>query len=357
MSTWTRSAWGADDYEMWQAQLAGARSRLTARAARPGPDRPPRPRARHPLTAVHGPLDGLHPATRGLSTWPPRGHTRATCVATLRCLASRATPATARAEHHQGRWENDHDRLRTARIAGLARHRRVAATTTSSAATGSTPKKGHYFENVSPVNGEPFSEIARGTDEDIEAALDAAHAAAPAWGTTSPRRALAHPQPDRRPHRGEPRGARRRRDVGQRQGRPRDARRRPAARRRPLPLLRRRPSRTGGLDQRDRRGHRRLPLPRAARRRRPDHPVELPDPHGRVEARAGARRRQLRRAQARRADPVVDPQGRRARSATCCPPGVLNVVNGFGVEAGKPLASSARGSPRSPSPARRRPAG
>ena len=28
------------------------------------------------------------------------------------------------------------------------------------------------------------------------------------------------------------------------------------------------------------------------------------------------------------------------------PPGVLNVVNGFGVEAGKPLASSNRASPR-----------
>ena len=38
------------------------------------------------------------------------------------------------------------------------------------------------------------------------------------------------------------------------------------------------------------------------------------------------------------------------------PPGVLNVVNGFGVEAGKPLAR-ASASPRSPSPARRRPAG
>jgi aldehyde dehydrogenase len=37
------------------------------------------------------------------------------------------------------------------------------------------------------------------------------------------------------------------------------------------------------------------------------------------------------------------------------PPGVLNVVNGFGVEAGKPLAS-ARASPRSRSPARPRPA-
>ncbi len=47
------------------------------------------------------------------------------------------------------------------------------------------PVKGQYFENVSPVNGKPFCEIARGTAEDIELALDAAHAAAPAWGKTS----------------------------------------------------------------------------------------------------------------------------------------------------------------------------
>ena len=46
------------------------------------------------------------------------------------------------------------------------------------------PAKGGYFENVSPVNGRPFTEIARGTAEDVEAALDAAEGAAPAWGRT-----------------------------------------------------------------------------------------------------------------------------------------------------------------------------
>ena len=46
------------------------------------------------------------------------------------------------------------------------------------------PKKGLWFENLSPVNGKPFTAIARGTEEDIEAALDAAHSAAPAWGRT-----------------------------------------------------------------------------------------------------------------------------------------------------------------------------
>ncbi|QEA40666.1 aldehyde dehydrogenase [Pistricoccus aurantiacus] len=48
-----------------------------------------------------------------------------------------------------------------------------------------TPVKGQYFDNVSPVNGEVFCEVARSTAEDIDKALDAAHKAAPAWGKTS----------------------------------------------------------------------------------------------------------------------------------------------------------------------------
>lgn len=47
------------------------------------------------------------------------------------------------------------------------------------------PIRGQYFENPTPVNGQPFTEIARGTAEDVERALDAAHAAAPAWGRAS----------------------------------------------------------------------------------------------------------------------------------------------------------------------------
>ncbi|WP_433163455.1 aldehyde dehydrogenase [Kribbella sp. CA-247076] len=48
------------------------------------------------------------------------------------------------------------------------------------------PAKGGYFENPTPVTGEVFTEIARGTADDVERALDAAHGAAPAWGRTSP---------------------------------------------------------------------------------------------------------------------------------------------------------------------------
>ncbi|MDO8653740.1 MAG: aldehyde dehydrogenase family protein [Undibacterium sp.] len=47
------------------------------------------------------------------------------------------------------------------------------------------PVKGEYFENISPINGKPFCEVARSSAEDIELALDAAHAAKAAWGKTS----------------------------------------------------------------------------------------------------------------------------------------------------------------------------
>src|ERR1700739_4071434 len=48
------------------------------------------------------------------------------------------------------------------------------------------PAQGRYFENPSPVNGQTFCEVARSDEADIEQALDAAHAAAPAWGKTAP---------------------------------------------------------------------------------------------------------------------------------------------------------------------------
>jgi len=47
------------------------------------------------------------------------------------------------------------------------------------------PVNGNYMDNVSPVNGEVFCRVARSDNADIEKALDAAHAAAPAWGKTS----------------------------------------------------------------------------------------------------------------------------------------------------------------------------
>jgi len=47
------------------------------------------------------------------------------------------------------------------------------------------PVNGAYFANISPIIGKPFCEIARSSAEDVELALDAAHAAKTAWGNTS----------------------------------------------------------------------------------------------------------------------------------------------------------------------------
>jgi aldehyde dehydrogenase len=47
------------------------------------------------------------------------------------------------------------------------------------------PVKGKYFDNVSPIDGEKFCEIPRSCEEDIDLALDAAHAAKSAWAKTS----------------------------------------------------------------------------------------------------------------------------------------------------------------------------
>ncbi len=47
------------------------------------------------------------------------------------------------------------------------------------------PTKGVYFDVVTPITGKPYTQAARSSAEDIELALDAAHAAADRWGKTS----------------------------------------------------------------------------------------------------------------------------------------------------------------------------
>ena len=47
------------------------------------------------------------------------------------------------------------------------------------------PVNGEYFDNITPVTGQVFTRVARSTAEDIDKALDAAHAAKDAWGRTS----------------------------------------------------------------------------------------------------------------------------------------------------------------------------
>ena len=111
------------------------------------------------------------------------------------------------------------------------------------------PKAGRYFDNISPITGQKICEIARSDEDDIEAALDAAHAAKDAWGTRQPRRARQDPQ------RASPTGwrpisrllaAAETWDNGK-PIRETTARRR-AAGHRPLPLFRRLRARAGRLD-------------------------------------------------------------------------------------------------------------
>ena len=167
--------------------------------------------------------------------------------------------------------------------------------------------------------------------------------APPTWGRTSlgERSLLLNRIADRLEENLE--DARGRRDVGQRQAGARDPRRRPAAGHRPLPLLRRascapRRASISEIDENTVAYHFHEPLGVVA----PDHPVELPDPDGRP----GSSPRRWRPATASCSSRPSRRRGRSSRSssssATCCPTGVLNVVNGFGVEAGKPLASQQR---------------
>ena len=48
------------------------------------------------------------------------------------------------------------------------------------------PVKGEYFDVITPISGKPYTKAARSSAEDIELALDAAHAAADKWGKTAP---------------------------------------------------------------------------------------------------------------------------------------------------------------------------
>ena len=47
------------------------------------------------------------------------------------------------------------------------------------------PVKGGYFDVITPITGRPYTQAARSTAEDIELALNAAHAAADRWGRTA----------------------------------------------------------------------------------------------------------------------------------------------------------------------------
>lgn len=49
-----------------------------------------------------------------------------------------------------------------------------------------SPVKGEYFDNISPIDGKAFTKVARSTKEDIDLAIDAAEEAFKTWGKSSP---------------------------------------------------------------------------------------------------------------------------------------------------------------------------
>ncbi len=176
---------------------------------------------------------------------------------------------------------------------------------------------GKTFTTYDPATEEPLAEVPAGDKEDVDRAVRAARRAFESgpWRrmTASERGRAIWKLADLIEAR--TRGVRAARDARQRQAAQRRARRRRAARRRPLPLLRRlgdegRRRDHPGLDPRP--ALPQLHAARAGRRRRPDHPVELPAADGGVEARRRARLRQHRRPEAGRADAALGAAARRA---------------------------------------------
>ena len=202
------------------------------------------------------------------------------------------------------------------------------------------PVKGQYFENPSPVTGKPFCEVARGTAEDIELALDAAHAAAPAWGRTSA--AERAPTSSTR----SPTGSRQNLEllaVAETWDNGKPVRETLAAdlplADRPLPLLRRRVRAPGGrrsreIDDDTVAYHFHEPLGVVGQIIPWNFPILMAV-------------WKLAPALAAGNGVVLKPAEQTPASilllieliADLLPAGVLNIVNGFGVEAGKPLAS------------------
>ena len=172
--------------------------------------------------------------------------------------------------------------------------------------------EGGTMDVLNPATGETIAEVPRGTQADVDRAVEAAQAALPGWLAKTPEGSRRGAAEARRPDRRARRGAGRAR-VAQRGQAALDRPRRDALLGRQPALLRRR--RAGARGQGGRRVRGGLHLhrpPRAARHRGRHHALELPADDGGLEARAGARGRQRPDPQAGRADAADHAPLRRA---------------------------------------------
>jgi aldehyde dehydrogenase len=199
------------------------------------------------------------------------------------------------------------------------------------------PIEGKYFDNITPVTGGKLCEIPRSTEKDINAALDAAHAAKDKWARTSvaERSNILMKIAQRMEDKLEAAGPGR--DLGQRQADPRNHGRRHSAGDRPLPLFRLLHPRPGRLDRRDRHDtvayHFHEPLGVVGQIIPWNFPI-LMAAWKLAPALAAGNCVVIKPAEQTPASLLVWAE----LIGDLLPPGVLNIVNGFGLEAGKPLA-------------------
>ena len=204
------------------------------------------------------------------------------------------------------------------------------------------PVDGQYFDNISPITGKPVCQIARSQTADVELALDAAHKAKDGWGNMAPakRAEILNKIADRMQENFKVLAAVETIDNGK-PIRETKLRRHPA-RHRSFPLFRGLRPRPGRLDHRDRPRHGRLSLSTSrsawsAQIIPWNFPILMAS-------------WKLAPALAAGNCVVLKPAEQTPMSimvmmdlvGDLLPAGVLNVINGFGVEAGKPLAQNKR---------------
>jgi len=182
MVAWTRSRWGADDIAMWRRQAVALPQSSPLRAlAAAEADRLGGRWACRPGGADRAAL--TQPSTAGAaSSAASLQRSRSSRGGTARALGPRRCSAVGRTP-----IEGDHA------MPVFSPPGQPESPVTVESRYGNfiggdwvPPTNGRYFENPSPVNGQSFTEIARSTGADIDLALDAAHGAAGPWGRTSP---------------------------------------------------------------------------------------------------------------------------------------------------------------------------